>query len=187
MFCTRLEATWTHFEDDVDYVVPLTVRKIEVKDSDELQLILSNLDFPSIHRRSSGRCRSMMSTSEWSLSGWNPRNCLRNWTYLSAALLFVTIGWCETRLFFEIMLCFTGGRITVLCVICWLSLTLCGKKYYTWTMTCVTLAIRGRSILSTVYSMLFIGLGCTAIFIHMSRYVPSATPTKSPDVAVELD
>ena len=34
-FCTRAEATWTHFEDDVDNVVPLTVRKIKVKNSDE--------------------------------------------------------------------------------------------------------------------------------------------------------
>ena len=32
-FCTRWEATWAHFEDDVDYVVPLAVRQIAVKDS----------------------------------------------------------------------------------------------------------------------------------------------------------
>ena len=34
-FCMRAEATWTHFEDDVDYVVPLPVRKIEVKEFEE--------------------------------------------------------------------------------------------------------------------------------------------------------
>ena len=34
-FCTRAEETWTHFQEDVDYVVPLTVRKIEVKDFNE--------------------------------------------------------------------------------------------------------------------------------------------------------
>ena len=33
-FCKRVEATWTRFEDDVNYVVLLTVRKIEVNDSD---------------------------------------------------------------------------------------------------------------------------------------------------------
>ena len=45
-FCTRAESTWTHFEDDVNYVVPLTVRKIEVKESDR--------DSASDHRNSLG-------------------------------------------------------------------------------------------------------------------------------------
>ena len=172
--CTRAEATWTHFEDDVDYVVPLTTRKIEVKDCNE--------PTADIDRR-----RPTTLTLVWSLSGWSPRNCLRSWTCLSAVLLFVTIGWCETRLFFAIMLCFTGGKITVLHVICWWSHTFCGKKYCAWIMTCVTLAIRGRSILSTGYVMLFIGLECTVMFIHMSRPVPSVIPTRSPDVDEELN
>ena len=34
-FCTRAEATWAHLEDDIDYVVPLAVTKITVKDSSE--------------------------------------------------------------------------------------------------------------------------------------------------------
>ena len=44
-FCTRAEATWI-FEDDVNYVVQLTVRKIEVKQSDR--------DSASDHRNSLG-------------------------------------------------------------------------------------------------------------------------------------
>ena len=45
-FCTRAEATWTHFEEDVDYVVPLTVRKIEVKDSNELTADIVQFGLP---------------------------------------------------------------------------------------------------------------------------------------------
>ena len=45
-FCTRAEATWTHFEEDVDYVVPLTVRKIEVKDSNEPTADIVQFGFP---------------------------------------------------------------------------------------------------------------------------------------------
>ena len=36
-------------------------------------------------------------------------------------------------------------------------------------------------------SHVFIGLECTVIFIHMSRPVPSAIPTRSPDVDDELN
>ena len=56
-FCTRAEATWTHFEEDVDYVVPLTVRKIEVKDFNEPTADIVQFGPPSIRRRSFDRHR----------------------------------------------------------------------------------------------------------------------------------
>ena len=39
-YCHRAHAQWRHFEDEVDYVVPLTLRAIK-NTSDEIEVILT--------------------------------------------------------------------------------------------------------------------------------------------------
>ena len=186
-FCMRAEATWTHFEDDVDYVVPLTVRKIELKDFNEPTADIVQFGLPQYMQEELQQAQAD-DVDLGMVIKWLESEELPSQLDLSLSSPVVSHYWLmRDQIVFAIMLCITGGKITVPCVICWLSHTFCGKKYCAWIMTCVTLAIRGRSILSTVYVMPFIGLECAVIFIHMSRPVPSVIPTRSPDVDDELN
>ena len=135
-FCTRAEETGALFMDDVDYMIPLSVRKITVNDSTEPTADIFQFGHPQFTQEELRRAQvddvDLLVVIKWLES----EECLCNWTYLSTVQLCTTIACCKTRLFFEMMLCFIGGRTTVPFVIFCLSLILCRKKCYVWALTC---------------------------------------------------
>ena len=183
-FCTRAEEKWSHFERDVDYVVPLSVKQLQV--GPELSQGFPNFWVPGYSVGDLPREQlddpDLGVILQWLESEASPTQC-----ELALKSPEVRHYWLmRDQLVFQDGVLSINGKMFWSLVYYWLYHLVSEMKFFTWIMIPEILGIWVSLTRICMLRNLLIGFDCVIVSIIMSALVLSVKQIKSLIEDVEL-